>query len=556
MIRKINIFHKNYIVLLLILSFSISLYGKNELKSISDYLDHIIDNKEVYDAQKEQEINSLKKLLNTDSSLEYEFEINQKLAAEYKKFKLDSAIHYAEKGREIAYTLNQSKLNSISDINLASLYSYAGRFRESEAILKSINNKQLPIELLPDYYDTYLRFFEHYRAVSNQSKYIKEMEMYRDSLLSVSDPSTFRYKINIIHRYLGEADVEKTENLLMNLLESVDIDTPEYALVTHYLAAVNRRKGEPELVKKYYMLSAIADIKNAIKENASAQNLALIYYDSGDISKAFKYTQSAIEDAVFSGVQFRTAQMSKFYSIINASYQAKEAKTNKKLKTYLTLISILSVFLILLAAYIYKQMKKVSAIKEELSLTNDKLTALNNELNQKNDLLNDKNAELSEANLVKEQYIAQFFNLCSTYIDKMEDYRKALYKVGINRHYEELMKKLKSTSVVDNELDELYTHFDSIFLSLYPTFVSEFNALLADDEKIILKSDNLLNKELRIYALLRLGITDNVKISNFLRCSMSTIYNYRTKMRNKAAISREDFEDIVMKIGTANNKDQ
>ena len=138
----------------------------------------------------------------------------------------------------------------------------------------------------------------------------------------------------------------------------------------------------------------------------------------------------------------------------------------------------------------------------------------------------------------------------------MEDYRKTLYKLGINRQYEELIKILKSTTVVDNELDELYTHFDSIFLSLYPTFVTDFNSLLAENEQIVLKSGDLLNKELRIYALLRLGITDNVKIAGFLRCSMSTIYNYRTKMRNKAAIDRDEFEDMVMKIGIAGRKEE
>ncbi len=218
------------------------------------------------------------------------------------------------------------------------------------------------------------------------------------------------------------------------------------------------------------------------------------------------------------------------------------------------LISILTVFLILLVAYVYKQMKKLSRIKEVLSETNKKLLGLNEEINGTNDLLNQRNGQLWESNQIKEQYIAQFLDLCSTYIDKMEDHRKTLYKLGINRNYEELIKKLRSTTVVDKELDELYAHFDNTFLSLYPTFVSDFNSLLADDEQITLKAEDLLNKELRIYALLRLGITDSTKIAAFLRCSMSTIYNYRTKMRNKAAANREEFEDTVMKIGTMNRK--
>ena len=148
----------------------------------------------------------------------------------------------------------------------------------------------------------------------------------------------------------------------------------------------------------------------------------------------------------------------------------------------------------------------------------------------------------------EEHYIAQFFDVCFSYIHKMEKYQNMLYKIAINKCYEELIKKLKSSALIDDELDALYTRFDRVFLNLYPTFVSDFNALLKDDEKIILKQDALLNRELRIYALLRLGITDSGKIANFLRCSTSTVYNYRTKMRNKAAVDRDEFENEIMKI--------
>lgn len=553
--NKRSIRQKYYIIPLILFIFSISLYGKDDLKSMSDYLDHIIDNKEQFTEQKEKGISNLKKLLEKESSSsEYEYEINLRLYNEYKKFKLDSAIHYAERNVQIAESLNNQNLKYNSNINLAKVYSYAGRLLESEKILTSLDSSKLPKDLLAEYYETYSRFYEHYGATSNQSKYYHQVEMYRDSLLGVLDQSSFLYKINIAHRYITLQNTEKASELLNDLLNTEDIDTPEYALITHYLGSINGMKGNTELEKKYYTMSAIADIKNSIKENASFQRLVVIYYNSDDISKAFKYTQSAIEDAVFSGVQFRTAEMSKFYSIINASYQAKETKTNSKLKTYLILISLLSLFLILLVIYIYKQMKKLSRIKEELSATNKKLITLNEEINGTNNLLNERNEQLWESNQIKEQYIAQFLDLCSTYIDKMEDYRKTLYKLGINRHYEELIKKLKSTTVVDKELDDLYAHFDNTFLSLYPTFVSDFNSLLAKEEQVTLKTEDLLNKELRIYALLRLGITDSTKIASFLRCSMSTIYNYRTKMRNKATSNRDEFEEMVMKIGTISKR--
>ena len=216
------------------------------------------------------------------------------------------------------------------------------------------------------------------------------------------------------------------------------------------------------------------------------------------------------------------------------------SRTKHKLQYYLVLISVLSAVLVLLFVYLYKQLRRVYRIKEELSQTNAKLARLNEEL---------------DSNAVKVQYIARFFDLCSMYIDKMDDYRKSLKKLAQDRKFDELNRRLKSTSMLEDEQDELYKNFDAIFLNLYPSFVEDFNALLTEDERIVLKQEDLLNKELRIYALLRLGITDSVKIASFLRCSLSTVYNYRTKVRNKAAISREEFEKMVMKIGTAHKTD-
>lgn len=549
---KLNIMiHLNrYLFLLIFCIINVSSFAKDDLKSLSDFLDYVIDNKQLFTEQKEIEINSLKSLLSSNHfSLEYEYEINQKLYDQYKKFKLDSAMYYTERNVQIANALEDRKLVYDSSLQLAVLYSSSGMYRESEEILKSINTHELPDELLPDYYEAYSRFFEHYGQTSSQGKYMQQTEMYRDSLIGVLNPSSFRYKINLAHRCINQKKLKLAEEILIGLLEKEDADTPGYALITHYLGALHRAKNNPDLERKYFTLSAIADIKNSIKENASFQRLAMICYETGDIAGAFKYTQSAIEDAVFSNVQFRAAQLSKFYSIINASYREQESKSKSQLQLYLILISILSIFLILLVIYVYKQMKKLSGIKEELSLTNSKLIVLNNELNESNE-------RLSEANHIKEQYIAHFFDLCSTYISKMEDYRKNLTKIALSNQFDKLLKILKSTTIVDNEVEELYVNFDSIFLNLYPTFVSDFNSLLEKDEQVVLKSGDLLNKELRIYALLRLGITDSVKIAAFLRCSLSTVYNYRTKMRNKTTVPREEFENIVMKIGVMHKKEE
>ena len=170
---------------------------------------------------------------------------------------------------------------------------------------------------------------------------------------------------------------------------------------------------------------------------------------------------------------------------------------------------------------------------------------------KKNELrLERKNKELSILSNVKEQYIANFFDLCSGYIYKMDEYRQSLNKLLQNRELDALRKKLKSTEIIDTELETLHKNFDTVFLTLYPTFVEDFNKMLEVNEQITLKSQDSLNLELRIYALIRMGIQNNANIASFLHCAVSTVYNYRSKIRNKAIIDlRENFENEIMKIG-------
>ena len=151
--------------------------------------------------------------------------------------------------------------------------------------------------------------------------------------------------------------------------------------------------------------------------------------------------------------------------------------------------------------------------------------------------------------MIKEEYIAQYMDQCSLYIEKFDAYRKNLNKLISLGKTEELKKTLKSTDMLDDELKLFYRNFDTTFLKLFPTFVADFNRLLTPDGQIILKKEGQLNTELRVFALIRLGITDSVKIAQFLRYSVTTIYNYRVKTRNKAVGNRKELEDKVMEIG-------
>lgn len=544
---------KKILVLLTLLCLSNSIYSRLIDEAITSELSKALSEKQQYTNRKEERIERLKSLKNR-FSLQQQYEYNNNLCTEYRKFKLDSAIEYAKKNLIIANTLKNIDLINNAQLQLATLYSFTGLSREAESILKNINTRSLNNTLLADYYEVYSQFFGNYLANHDTDQYNLQREVYRDSLLALLDPTSTRYQLHLAEGSLNKGDANHAEHDLLKLLAIENEETPNYAMIAYLLGQTYRIQKKSELERRYFAISAITDMRIANKDNASLQNLAVLFYESGDINNAYKYSRSALEDAIFCNVQFRTLRMSEFYNIIDKAYQTKEAKSKEQLRFFLMLISILTVALSIAVVFVYTQMKKLSRTREKLYQTSLQLAELNSDISLTNEQLKERNSELFESNHIKEEYIAHFFDLCSTYINKLESYRQMLNKKALAKQHEELFKLLKSTTLVETELEELYKTFDTIFINLYPTFVKEFNALLIPEEQVLLKQGELLNTELRIFALIRLGITDSVKIAAFLRYSLSTIYNYRTRARNKAAVSRNEFEEMVIKIGSIQKK--
>ena len=322
--------------LLLLLSGLLALAScrQDETQSLSEYLDYVIENKHIFEAEKEERISRLRNLLGVSNlTPEQEYEINTKLYEEFRKYKLDSAIRYVERNLEIARQLDNKRLTYLSNMYLAQLYSFSGMCVEANQILRSIRSSELPRDLLPVYYEANNRYFQHYATLSSQRSHLHEMNIYRDSLMMVSDPGSFRYRIHLSYKLMGNGKMDEARAILDELLEEVGKDTPLYAETAYAYGYFYRLNKDPEAGKKYFMLSAIADAKSAVKENASFHTLALMYYDQGDLSRAFKYTQAAIEDAVFSNVQFRTTQMSKFYSSSTRSTRPRRPSPNPSCST-------------------------------------------------------------------------------------------------------------------------------------------------------------------------------------------------------------------------------
>lgn len=544
---------KKVILILLAIVFPGLLCAKDN-KSTDELLreiDGLVKNRRTYGVEKETRITDLKRLLAEAASDEQRYGFCGRLFDEYRAYNLDSSFVYAQRKEELAHRLNKQDYLDDSAMNMAEVMGTTGMYKEALELLGKIDRKTLPDYLYGYYYHLYRTIYGLMGdyAVTEKAKkeYYRMTDLYRDSLLQVNASDSLGHALVMADKCIVHARYDEAIDMLMEYYRKPSLDDHAQAMIAYTISEGYRLKGDKQGQKHYLALSAIADLKSAVKEYVSLRKLASLVYEEGDIDRAYNYLKCSLEDATLCNARLRTLEISQVFPIIDKAYQLKTERQQREMKISLICISLLSVFLLAAIFFVYKQMKKVAAARREVVDTNTLLQELNEELHDSNSQLKEMNHTLSETNYIKEEYIGRYMDQCSTYLDKMDLYRRSLNKIAAAGRVEELYKAIKSSQFLDEELKEFYANFDVTFLQLFPSFVEEFNALLT--EPMQPKPGEQLNTELRIFALIRLGITDSTKIAQFLRYSVTTIYNYRTRVRNKAVGEREEFEAKVMKIG-------
>lgn len=518
-------------------------------------LDHTIKERHVYMEQKEQKLNELKKQLHRNTSDEERFSMLGTLLEEYRSFNTDSALHVAQEREQVALRLGNGIYIDIARMNRADVLGMTGMYKEAMDLMQDIHIDQLTEDIHPYYYHIYRTVYglmaDYAVTVHEKKLYTEITDKYRDSLLLVNKDNLLIHTLIQSDQYNVYGKYDKAIRLLTDYLALQKDYEHDVAICAYTLSESYRLKGDKEKEKEYLIVSAIADMQTAVREYISLRKLAVLLYQEGDIERAYSYVKICMEDAAACNARLRKLEILEIFPIINDAYQQKTEKQQEQMKWALISISLLSIFLLLAIFYVYKQMKKVAAARREVIDANKRLKVLNEELHLSNAQLKEANHSIAENSYLKEEYIGRYMDQCSVYLEKMDNYRRSLGKIAATGNVEELYKNIKSSKFIEGELKEFYANFDNTFLQLFPTFVEDFNALLAEGEQISLKPNERMNTEMRIFALIRLGITDSVKIAQFLRYSVTTIYNYRTKIRNKAVGERDRLEQEVMKIGKA-----
>lgn len=540
---------------ILVVFFPLFLFAQVEIDSLLNELDATLDKSELYHDKKETQIKNLQSLLKLTATKGQQYEINEKLYLEYKFYQSDSALNYARKSMKTAIELKDlSKINN-SKLNLASTMGTLGMYKEATDILNKIEIQSTP-EIKGAYFGVssslYLSMSDFAATSQEKEAYLKLTQQYRDSSFNFYPKNAEPFIIHHSNKLFEQKKYDEILQLLQGYFLKMANNNTDKAVVAYLISQAYFNKNDFQQEKKWLIISAISDLQLEKKEYISLRSLAFIMYKEGDVDRAYQYMKRTLEDALFCNARLRTYEISKMMPIINEAYQKQNETNRKQLVVFLVSASILSLFLMVVLFLLFKQMKKSSKAKQEISSANKQLIVLNDELHLFNEKLNETNNTLNEANLVKEIYIGRYMDQCSVYISKLDEYRRKLNVIVASGKTAELVKVIKSKEFIENELKDFYHNFDKTFLLLFPHFIEDFNRLLIDNEDIKLKQGELMNTELRIFALIRLGISDSVKIADFLRYSLSTIYNYRTKLRNKASGPREEFEANVMRIGLVN----
>jgi hypothetical protein len=516
-------------------------------------LDKAVRQDDYYIQQRENYIRKVKSQLN-DNALNNEgrYLIYKQLSDEYDAFQSDSSLLYAAKRLQIAEEINSPAWISDAKIGLARAESKAGMFSDAVEILGNIGVEELNKQQKITYYrvslDIYIFWMEFIGDGNITQEMFDKRKEVENALIQLLPVDSYEYAAQYGTKYIESGEFEKAEIILKSFLPKLNKELRDYAILTAQFAHLYEQQGKIDLQKEFLAMSAITDVKAAIMENTSLRTLSFILYNEGDIERANTYIKKSMDDANFYNARLRNLQTSKILPVIDKAYQSERVRQQKLLTNLLTGISILSVVLLIAIFFIFRQMRKLSKAQTKIMEINARLNELNKSLKSANEQQWQTNLSLAEANHIKEQFISNFLQICTEYIAKLEKFKQNVHiKVKVGQ-INDVLKMTSSSADSAKELKELYENFDRAFLNIYPDFVEKLNRLLRLEEQYPVNTDNTLNQELRIFALIRLGITDSHQIATFLHYTLRTIYNYRSKVKSKAIDPDDNFEEKVKRL--------
>ena len=531
--------------LLLVLSCS----GEED-RQLLEILDKTLENKPLYEGYFNDKVNVLKEVLNEQTDPEQVFNLDMRLADAYRANCKDSVLVYLTQAREAAGKAGRPDLAAIVDFRTAVTYVKAGYAVEANDILEHYRNADIPDIALRSYYEAEHTYWGETMAyTSTPESYdnkLKNRDLYREKLFGLTEEGSWHWhnlKREVFHEV---SDMENTRKHARAMLDVSSENSREYAEAAYYYAYTF---NEPEEKEDWLIRSAIADIMCGTRDYSSLNDLSGLMFRNGDIERAFRYAADhCMVDALYFNGKLRPWQITRLFPEIESAYQEKHQRQNRITLTLLLCLAVLFSIMLVLVGFLYRRQHIIEAVRGKLQDSYMEIDNRNRELEEINSRLVKLNARIQESDKVKQEYIGLFLGMVSDNISTFSKYRMRVLKYIRQGNTKAITDEIEQQEPIDNDILEFYKMFDQAFISIYPNFVEKFNNLLADGAEIVPKGDDILTPELRIFALIKLGITDSSRIASLLHYSANTIYNYRAKTKNRARGSRDSFEDAVRNI--------
>lgn len=524
------------VLILTILSFSSVLLKSNDTDSLYKELEQAISQRDSVLKVKLRKIESIRSKL-IYSNPKNKFYVFNELYNEYKSFKYDSAFEYARQLQKLSQYINDKRIINETRLKMGFTLLSAGMFNEALDTFRNINIHSLPDTSKQVYFGFMARtYFDMADFLADNHYFFLYNSIglrYNDAALKYTGTKSYKYYSLNALRYLRLDSFEKACKVYEYMLSHFTLPQHQQSIELASLSYIYLNLGEFDLSEQCQIRSAIIDLKTNIKETTSLRDIAEKEYRKGDIQNAYKHIKVAMDDAFYYNARQRIVHISTILPIIEEENLKAVEKQKKKLFNYIVVISLSMLLIISFAVIIFYQFKKIRKTRSQLYKANDTLHITNN--------------RLYEANRIKDVYIGNFFNTISDYITKIERFKKTISRKLSSKSNDDISDFINKIDL-KQEREELFTNFDMVFLNLFPGFIESFNALMKEGEEIMIKQNDYLTSELRIFALMRLGITEGERIAQILNYSVNTIYTYKAKIKNKSKYPGDEFENKLMEI--------
>lgn len=528
---------RTLICLLLILTLACGLLAQDFPDSVNyEILDEALSEKAHFDNLQQKEIDGLIQAFRSGTG-DRKFQLLAKLQRTYLTFDYDSAISYANSIKQIAEDEKRERWLAYSELLLANTYLSSGVFIEAKEVLASILSQQLADSTKADYYYSWSRLYFDLSADYSQPDLSKRYNrlglQYLDSALIYArrdEPIVLSLQGL---KFLKQEDFPSAATAYARLFREFTLDDRQFAIDASTYAYVLKRLGFDKQETDWLIRAAMADIRSANKENTALRTLANKLLNEGNLERSARYLKTALEDAEAYGARQRKFQISQLQPLIEKARIEAIEEERLKAQRYSRLVTGLSLMIIVILVLLYLQLKKVRAARNQVQESNRSLSEIN--------------AKLREVNMIKEEYMGHFFKTSSDLITSLDQYRQKVENRFARKKFEDLDKVLERKDIKE-EREKLFETFDTSFLKIFPQFVLRFNSLFPEADKYNFERPNELNTDLRIFALIRLGIKDTERIANILDYSVHTINTYKTRVKNASIVANEDFEHEIMKI--------